>query len=106
MVVLYLTVFISADNGICLLGGRAESAGGILRPDSEFIFAALLQIGYSECGLHNVHIVGLHPDFRRQIALLNNVASQSVATIKLWLCPLEGHGASGDADHIRFTGGI
>lgn len=106
MVVPYLTIFICADNGVCLLGGRAESSCGILRPDSELILAALLQISYSECRLYNIHVVGLHPDLRRQVALLNNVASQSVATIKLWLCPLEGHSASADADHIRFTRGI
>lgn len=98
-----LTIFISADNGICLLGGWADSTSSILRPDSEFIFAALLQIIYSECRLYNIHIIGLHPDLRREVPPLNDVASQSVATIKLWLSPLKGDCASGDADYIRFT---
>lgn len=106
MVVLYLTIFICADNSISLLGRRADSSGRILCPDSELVFAALLQLGHSECRLHNIHVVGLHPDLRRQVTLLNDVASQSVAAVELWLGPLEGHGASGDADHVRFSRGI
>ena len=93
-----LTIFISADNGIRLLRGWTDSTSSILCPDSKFIFAALLQIIYCECRLHNIHIIGLHPDLGWEVTLLDDVASQSVATIKLWLSPLKGDCASGDAD--------
>lgn len=106
MVVKYLTIFISADDGVCLLRGWADSTCSILGPDSEFIFAALLQIGYRERRLYNIYIVGLHPDLRRQVTLLNDVACQSVAAIELRLSPLKGYCASGNADHIRFTSSI